>query len=95
MYHCKIENVESQGLKFHDYENLETAIELVLCEIEKVYEHVLDEHVVVEVTGGSKLTSVVGAAVTFRRQTSFQYVDTTDGNRVHLYDVAFETRPEV
>jgi hypothetical protein len=98
-FHHVINNSSSgRELKFNNYNDLESTIERVLESIHDSYHRVSDRSICIDATGGLKLTSVVAAAVTYRRQTSFQYVDTVpdaNGNPVHQYDIVFETRPEL
>lgn len=98
-FHCVInQSLGVRELKFNNYNDLEFTIEKILESIHDRFHGVSDRNICIDTTGGLKLTSVVAAAVTYRRQTSFQYVDTVpdaNGNPVHQYDIVFETRPEL
>ena len=98
-HQVSIHLISGRELKFNNYNDLETTIEWILESIQHRFHGVSDRNITIDVTGGTKLTSVVAAAVTYRRQTCFQYVDTipdADGNYpVHQYDIVFESRPEL
>jgi hypothetical protein len=98
-HRVSISPLSSRKLKFNNYNDLETVIESVLESIHARFHGVSDRNITIDVTGGTKVASVVAAAVTYRRQTCFQYVDTmsdAQGNfPVHQYDIVFETRPEL
>ncbi len=93
-----IDSIRGRELSFNNYNDLESTIERILESIHDRFHDASDRSICIDATGGLKLTSVVAAAVTYRRQTSFQYVDTVqdaNGNPVHQYDIVFETRPEL
>ena len=98
-HQVSIHLISGRELKFNNYNDLETTIEWILQSIHHRFHAVSDRNITIDVTGGTKLTSVVAAAVTYRRQTCFQYVDTipdAEGNYpVHQYDIVFENRPEL
>ena len=98
-HRVSINPMSSRKLKFNNYNDLERVIESVLESIHSRFHEISDRNITIDVTGGTKLASVVAAAVTYRRQTCFQYVDTmpdAQGNYpVHQYDIVFETRPEL
>jgi hypothetical protein len=98
-HQVSIHLISGRELKFNNYNDLETTIEWILESIQHRFHGVSDRNITIDVTGGTKWTSVVAAAVTYRRQTCFQYVDTipdADGNYpVHQYDIVFESRPEL
>jgi hypothetical protein len=98
-HQVSIHLISGRELKFNNYNDLETTIEWILESIQHRFHGVSDRNITIDVTGGTKLTSVVAAAVTYRRQTCFQYVDTipdAGGNYpVHQYDIVFESRPEL
>ncbi|MEQ1826567.1 MAG: hypothetical protein ABL921_11505 [Pirellula sp.] len=84
----------AHGLRFQDYFDVEQSI-LKIIEKIKTRDAISEEDaIMIDTTGAQKLISIVGAAITFRRQALFQYVDTAEPYSVHTYDVSFETKPQ-
>lgn len=50
-----------------------------------------DKDIVIDITGGQKPNSVVGAVVTFNRRIKAQYVQTEGDNAIIQYDVVHDT----
>lgn len=71
-----------EGLSFDSFDILTRAFHHALKEL-----HVPAEDIMIDITGGKKPASVVGAAVTFNTKIKAQYVDTEGENKVRGYDV--------
>jgi hypothetical protein len=92
---CKIKSTaNSNGLKFQDYFAVEQLVLAVIAKIKKTFRGASEADIMIDTTGGLKSTSIVGAAITFRRQTRFQYIDTGGSNTPYVYDVIFESPPQ-
>jgi hypothetical protein len=50
-------------------------------------QHVADDRIMIDFTGGQKVTSVVAASVTFNRTIKAQYVQTNAPHQVISYDI--------
>lgn len=55
-------------------------------------ERIPDKHIMVDLTGGQKVTSVVAAAITFNRHLKNQYVQTNEPWNVIGYDIVWAPR---
>lgn len=77
--------VSDGGWDFERFDDLSKAI----LELFKIFrrQRVPDEQVMIDFTGGQKVTSVVAAAVTFNRRSKAQYVQTNKPWNVVSYDV--------
>jgi len=54
-----------------------------------------EKQIIVDVTGGQKITSIAGAVVTFNSGVTFQYVQTDKPYDVLKYDVVVESAPSL
>lgn len=73
---------EFEGL---DFENFDQLTDALLCLISK-FKHA-ENDIMIDITGGQKPTSIVGASVTFNQKIKAQYVQTGGENKVRSYDV--------
>jgi hypothetical protein len=55
-------------------------------------ERIRNKQVMVDLTGGQKVNSVVAAAITFNRHIKNQYVQTNEPWKVIGYDIVWEPR---
>ncbi len=78
-----------KGFDFESFDELTQAVWFLLEEFKK--NKYPDRDVMVDITGGQKPTSVVGAAVTFNRKIKAQYVQTNSPWEVLSYDVIHES----
>lgn len=73
------------GWDFESFDSLSKALAgLIKAMLKKGYE---EKDIIVDFTGGNKVTSVVAAAMTFNRDIEAQYVQTDDPWKVLGYDV--------
>jgi len=78
------EFIDFQGLDFESFDKLTDAfVYLLKLRIFKNSE----EDIMIDITGGQKPTSIVGAAITFNKKIKAQYIQTSDENRALSYDV--------
>lgn len=70
---------------FEEYDELYDGLTQMMDVLVK--EGVREREVVVDVTGGQKPNSIVGALLTVNRRTQFQYVQTGNTNEVIAYDL--------
>jgi hypothetical protein len=75
-----------EGLSFDSFDMLTKALRHAFCKLK-----VPEEDIMIDITGGKKPNSVVGAAVTFNTRIKAQYVDTEGKNQVRSYDVLYVT----
>lgn len=76
---------ESMGFNFESFDELSHAMLILLREFNrKTY---LEHEIMIDFTGGQKVTSVVAVAMTFNRKIKAQYVQTNDPWKVLSYDV--------
>ncbi len=68
-----------------DFENFDQLTDALLCLIRK-FKHA-ENDIMIDITGGQKPTSIVGASVTFNQKIKAQYVQTGGENEVRSYDV--------
>jgi hypothetical protein len=78
-----------KGFNFESFDELTQAVWLLLEEFKK--NKYPDRDIMVDITGGQKPTSVVGAAITFNRKIKAQYVQTNHPWEVLSYDVIHES----
>ena len=71
-----------EGLSFDSFDMLTHAFRHAIKKL-----HVKKEDIMIDITGGKKPASVVGAAVTFNTKIKAQYVDTEGENKIRGYDV--------
>jgi len=74
--------IDYEGLDFESFDELTEAI---LCLISK-YKNA-EKDIMIDITGGKKPTSIVGASVTFNQKIKAQYIQTEDANHALSYDV--------
>ncbi len=73
------------GLDFENFDQLSRSLSIVRSEFKKkCYQ---DQEIMIDITGGQKPTSVIGAAITFNLKIKAQYVQTNDPWHVVSYDV--------
>lgn len=78
-----------EGLDFEDFDELSQALWVLLSEFED--RKIRETDVAIDITGGQKPTSIVGAAITFNRKIKAQYVQTNRPWGVISYDVIHAT----
>lgn len=78
------EFIDFQGLNFESFDKLTDAFVYLLGL--KSFKNV-EEDIMIDITGGQKPTSIVGAAITFNKKIKAQYIQTSDQNRALSYDV--------
>ncbi len=83
---------DTAGLGFEDIEMLWQAFESMLHAIPRRSVVHGEERLVIDVTGGQKIGSIVGALITLDRPMKAQYVQTNPPKRVRTYDL--HTEPE-
>jgi hypothetical protein len=81
----------SGGWCFEDFTELSQAVHNLLSLLKK--DKFYDTDIMIDFTGGKKVTSVVAAAMTFNRSVKAQYVETEDPWKVLSYSVV--TSPEM
>lgn len=74
-----------QGFDFENFDQLSRALTIVRSEFKK--KHYQDQEIMIDITGGQKPTSVIGASITFNLKIKAQYVQTNDPWHVVSYDV--------
>ena len=74
-----------EGLDFEDFDELSQALWVLLSEFKD--RKIRETDVAIDITGGQKPTSIVGAAITFSRKIKAQYVQTNRPWGVISYDV--------
>ena len=84
-----------RGLQFQDYFEVEQSILSVIEKIKTTFPNTRENEIMIDTTGAQKLISIVGAAITFRRQAVFQYVDTAPPHPVYIYEVMLESPPQL
>lgn len=75
----------TQGLNFERFDELSEALWILIRKYLK--ENRPEKEIMIDFTGGQKVTSVVAAAVTFNRKIKAQYVQTNEPWNVCGYDV--------
>lgn len=80
-----LESQAIEGWNFDSFDELSRAIEFLLTTYAKSA-HISEEQIMIDFTGGLKVTSVVAAAATFNRKVKAQYVH-TKSLKVQSYDV--------
>lgn len=73
-----------QGLDFESFDKLTEAF-VYLLKL-KMFKN-SEKDIMIDITGGQKPTSIVGAAITFNKKIKAQYIQTNAENRVLSYDV--------
>lgn len=82
---CPNEPMTEGGWDFEQFDALSRGIVYLLEEFKK--QHVADDQIMIDLTGGQKPTSVVAASVTFNRMIKVQYVQTNAPHAVISYDI--------
>lgn len=78
-----------KGFDFESFDELTRAVWYLLRQFkDRGYR---DRDIMIDITGGQKPTSIVGAAVTFNRKIKAQYIQTNDPWEVLSYDVIHES----
>lgn len=77
----------SQGWDFESFDQLSSALWKLLKEFKR--RNYLETEIMIDFTGGQKVTSVVAAAITFNRKIKAQYVQTNYPWKVLSYEVVF------
>ncbi|MBW2663357.1 MAG: hypothetical protein JRD93_15570 [Deltaproteobacteria bacterium] len=78
------EFIDFQGLDFESFDKLTDAF-VYLLQLDMFKKAEVD--IMIDITGGQKPTSIVGAAITFNQKIKAQYIQTGDENRALSYDV--------
>ncbi|MBI4377976.1 MAG: hypothetical protein HY578_02645 [Nitrospinae bacterium] len=88
----KVDKV-NEPINFEDFEKLVKTIEDIIEIFKK--EGLKEKDIIIDITGGQKIPSIAGAAVTLRREVTFQYVRTDpvydDIRDVQAYDVIIQS----
>ncbi|WP_169703386.1 hypothetical protein [Candidatus Kuenenia stuttgartiensis] len=74
-----------QGFDFEEFDRLSHALWFLLSEFKK--NKYKEEEIMIDITGGQKPTSVIGASMTFNLKIKLQYVQTNLPWHVVSYDV--------
>lgn len=86
-----ITSVASGGFDFENFTDLSNAVHNMLWRLAQ--QNLAEWDIMIDFTGGKKVTSVVAAATTFNRDVRAQYVQTEDPWSVLSYSVTTMTRP--
>lgn len=73
------------GWEFEQFDDLSRAVLHLLRDLKN--QRVIDNQIMIDFTGGQKVTSVVAASVTFNRTVKAQYVQTNHPHNVISYDI--------
>jgi hypothetical protein len=82
---CPREAITQGGWDFEQFDDLSRAIWHLLREFKQ--RRIRDDQVMLDFTGGQKVTSIVAASVTFNRTIKAQYVQTNSPHEVISYDI--------
>lgn len=77
------------GWDFERFDDLSRAVLHLLRVFKR--QRVRDDQIMIDFTGGQKVTSVVAASVTFNRTIKAQYVQTNEPYAVISYDILMES----
>ncbi|MEW6288441.1 MAG: hypothetical protein AB1545_01175 [Thermodesulfobacteriota bacterium] len=87
---CQPENFSGfSGFDFENFDDLTDALLLLISKYES-----FENDIMIDITGGQKPTSIVGAAVTFNQKIKAQYIQTEGENEVLSYDVVLSPKLE-
>lgn len=86
------EQCESWGWDFESFDELSRGMVRLLEHLHE--EGTADREIVVDFTGGNKVTSVVAASVTFNREVTSEYVQTNPPWQVISYDLVLDSGEE-
>jgi hypothetical protein len=74
-----------------NFEDLEALIKVIYRAIKDLKAYKLDEdEIIIDITGGQKVTSIAGAVVTLNSSVRFQYVQTNEPYEVISYDLTIQ-----
>jgi hypothetical protein len=73
------------GWEFERFDDLSRAVLHLIREYKR--QNVSEHQIMIDFTGGQKVTSVVAASVTFNRKIKAQYVQTNPPHEVVSYDI--------
>lgn len=73
------------GFDFEEFDNLYEALHSLLKVLKR--RKIREQDIMIDITGGQKPNSVVGAALTFQTKLMFQYVRTNEPHSIVTYDV--------
>lgn len=79
----------SHGIDFENLEQIKKAIDAVIGHLVTAG-NAASHDLIVDITGGQKVTSIVAASMTFNREIPMQYVQTGGLNKVIAYDLDFK-----
>jgi hypothetical protein len=85
---CPKARISSGGWEFERFNDLSRAVQHLLG-IYLKEKKVDEDQIMIDFTGGQKVTSVVAASVTFNRKIKAQYVQTNSPWNVVSYDILF------
>jgi hypothetical protein len=88
---ARIESVH-EAVSFEDFNDLEKTVRMIL---HTNLRHVPEDKIILEVTGGTKVASIAGAALTLANELRFQYVQTTKPFSPIRYDLVMEKIPTI
>ena len=77
----------AEGVGFEEFEDLSLGMIWLLEKITRRKGKLREEDIMVDFTGGQKVTSVVAAAITFNHKIDTQYVSTRNPWNVRSYDI--------
>lgn len=79
-----------------DFEDIESLIEILYQAIKTLKNEGLSESdIMIDITGGQKVTSIAGAVITLNNSIRFQYVQTNPPYEVTAYDLTIQTEATV
>lgn len=77
-----------------DFEDLESLIDVIYQAIKRLKnEGSGEDDIIIDVTGGQKVTSIAGAVITLNSSIRFQYVQTNPPYEARAYDLTIQTAP--
>jgi hypothetical protein len=79
--------INYEGLDFESFDELTEAFLYLISKYKNA-----EKDIMIDITGGKKPTSIVGASVTFNQKIKAQYIQTEDENRALSYDVILAPR---
>jgi hypothetical protein len=92
--HCPVGDepilTQTQGLDFERFDELSGALQWYVAELTRFrlrHKPIAERQIMIDFTGGQKVTSVVAASVTFNRRVKAQYVQTNQPWEVIGYDM--------
>ena len=76
-----------------NFEEFNALVESVRTVLHRHLKHLPEHRILLDVTGGQKVTSIAGAALTLGNELRFQYVQTSDQFCPVRYDLLMERIP--